>query len=422
MSAGNSAAPVTKSRIFYGYYIIAAILFIMIMMWGSRQSFSVLIGPLLDEFHWSRASVSAGFSATWVFTGIFSILVGRLNDRFGPRLIMTVAGCLLGLGFFLISTLTSLWQLFLYYLIINIGMSAAMVPVLSTIARWFVKKRGFVSGIAMSGIGIALITLIPIINEITISHGWRTSYTIISAAAFVIIITAAQFLKRDPSRIGDVPDGDSSSAGKNNNSYKEGLSLRKALRTRQVWTLAVIYLCCYFTFNFVIAHLVLYARGEGISATSAATIISVLGAAGIAGRILIGIWVDKVGNKIAMLFSTALMLISFSCLLLSSELWMLYLFGIIYGFGQGGLATAESPMVAHIFGMKAHGSILGVVFAGDTIGGTTGPIVGGYIFDRTQSYLLAFIICVALVIINLLLILGLKPVKQIKEKLTPAPV
>ncbi len=130
-------------------------------MLGARFSFGVFFAPVLSEFGWTRAATSGGFSLTWVFTGLLSILVGRLNDKFGPRIILTIAGCLLALGYLLMSQLNSLWQLFLFYGVISIGMSAAIVPPLSTVAKWFFKMRAFMTGIVLAGTSVALMVIVP---------------------------------------------------------------------------------------------------------------------------------------------------------------------------------------------------------------------------------------------------------------------
>jgi MFS family permease len=417
----RSAPQEDKSRFYYGYKIVIASFFICIMMWGSRLSFGIFIGPLLDEFHWSRASTAGGFSVTWIFAGLISIFVGRLNDKYGPRVIMTIAGCLLSLGYFLISTLQNEWQLYIYYFIVNIGMSAALVPIMSTIARWFTNRRAFMSGIVLSGTGFALLIFSPLASRLIVAYGWRTSYVIISAAALVIIVLSAQILRRDPFKMNKLPYGYSEGAKRTDTSASItiGITFKEALRTHQIWIMAAIYACLYFSYNVVIAHMVLYAGGQGISLASAATILSILGVAGIAGRILMGILADRFGNKQAMLFSASLLIIAFAWLMVSKQLWMLCLFGIVCGFGHGGLAPMESTMVANIFGMKAHGPIMGIVFSGDTLGGAVGPFVAGYIYDVTQNYTLAFEICTALTVTILILTILLKPVKQLQKSLDP---
>jgi len=102
-------------------------------------------------------------------------------------------------------------------------------------------------------------------------------------------------------------------------------------------------------------------------------------------------------------------------LLVAKDLWMFLLFGVVFGFGHGGIATMESPIVANVFGMRSHGVILGLVFFLDTVGGASGPFLAGYIFDVTSSYSLAFSLCAVLGVINLIAILLLRSRKSLQR-------
>lgn len=400
-----------RPKFFYGYIIVAAALCISVVMWGARHSFGVFFEPVLDEFGWTRALTSGGFSISWILTGLLSIGVGRLNDRFGPRRIMTVAGILLCLGYLLTSRLNALWQLYLFYGVISIGMSAALVPLLSTVARWFVKMRALMTGIVLASTGIALMVLLPAASQITSVYGWRISYIMIGALALVVIVPAAQFLKRDPYQMGQLPYGSNEISPIDSQAKVEGLSFREALYTGQLWLLSGVYFCTYFLYYILIVHMVIYATGQGISPTNAVAIMAFIGGGGIAGRVLMGMVADRAGSKLSMVTSSILMVIALLWLLVAKDPWMLYLFGAVFGFGHGGLATMESPMVAEIFGMRVHGVLLGFVFFADTIGGATGPVLAGLIFDVTNSYNLAFLLCAVIGVVDLILVLLLRPVR-----------
>jgi MFS family permease len=404
-----------RPQFFYGYVIVAAALSMSIVMWGARHSFGVFFAPVLDEFGWSRAATSGGFSLTWVFTGLLSILVGKLNDKLGPRLIMTVAGFLLGLGYLLMSQLSSIWQLFLFYGVISIGMSAALVPPLSTVARWFVKMRAFMTGIVLAGTGIALMVIVPAANWAILVYGWRTVYVIVGSGALVVVVIAAQFLRRDPYQVGKLPYGYGGISTAASGAQADGLFFKEALRTNQVWLISLVYFCTYFVYYVFVVHMVIYAIGQGISSARAVGIVAFLGAAGIAGRIIMGFFADRIGNKQAMLLSAGLMMLALFWLLVAKDLWMLFLFGAAFGFGHGGIATMESPIVANVFGMRSHGVILGLVFFCDTVGGAFGPFLAGYIFDVTNSYTLAFLLCAILSVINWIAIFVLKPLKGLER-------
>ena len=413
MSQSNNFQPaVIEPKFFYGYVIVTAALFMSIVMWGARHSFGVFFAPVLDEFGWTRAATSGGFSLTWVFTGFLSIVVGRLNDKFGPRLIMTVAGFEVGLGYLLMSQLNSIWQLYLFYGLISIGMSAVLVPTLSTVARWFVKMRAFMTGIVLAGTGIALMVIVPTANQAILSYGWRTAYLILGSVVIVVVVIAAQFLRRDPYQLGKLPYGYDGTNTAASGAGTYGLFFKEALRTHQVWLISLVYFCTYFIYNIFLVHMVIYAIGESISSVSAVGIMAFLGAAGIAGRMIMGVFADRIGNKQAMVLGASLMMLTLFWLLMAKDLWMLFLFGVVFGFGHGGIATMESPIVATVFGMRSHGVILGLVFFFDTVGGATGPFLAGYLFDVTRSYRLAFLLCAVLGVINLITILLLNPLKS----------
>jgi MFS family permease len=400
------AVPEVKPTFFYGYVIVATSLCMTIMLWGARFSFSVFFAPVLDEFGWSRATTAGGFSLSWPFTGLLSIAVGRLNDRWGPRIIMTVAGCLVGLGYLLMSTLSSVWQLYLFYGVISVGMSAVLVPTLSTVARWFVKMRALMTGIVLSSSGIALMVL---------QYGWRTAYVIIGGMTIVVVVLFSQLLKKDPAQMGKVPYGFDGKSAPLSGAGVQGTFFREALHTRQVWLMCFIYFCSYFIYNVFVVHMVIYARGQGFSQAQAVSIIVFLGASGIAGRILGGVFADAFGNRQTMLLSALLMMLSLFWLQVAGDLWILILIAIAFGFSHGGLATMESPMVAHIFGMRSHGTILGLVFFCDTVGGATGPFLAGYLFDVTRNYHVAFLLCAILGTANVAAVLLLRPLRS------PAP-
>jgi len=385
-------------------------------MWGTRHSFGVFFEPVLEEFGWKRALTAGGFSLSWIVTGILSIFVGRLNDRFGPRIVMTVGGLLLCLGYLLMSRLSTIWQLYLFLGIVSISMTTVFVPLLSTVARWFVRMRALMSGIVLTSSGIALMVILPIASQLISSYGWRFSYIIIGCLALVVIVPAAQLLKRNPGQMGLLPYGYNEVNSGGSDLQHTGLSFREALHTKQLWLLSGIYFCTYFLFYNYSVHLIIHATGEGMPLTKAVVIMVVMGSAGIAGRVLMGFVADQVGSKVSMAASSGLLLIALFLPLVAKNLKILYLFGAMFGFGHGGLATMESPRTAEIFGMRSHGTLLGFVFFADTIGGAIGPFLAGYIFDATGSYNIAFSLCAAVGVINFILILILSPIRGLAKE------
>jgi len=398
-----------EPKFFYGYVVVAACFGIIALMWGTLHSFGVFLKPLTAEFGWTRAATSGALSLSFILLGLLGMVAGKLTDRFGPKVVITVCGLFLGSGYLLLSQLNSIWQLYLFLgVFVGAGMGGSFAPLASTVARWFVKRRGLMTGIAVSGLGVGTLILSPIANWLISSYGWRTAYMVLGATVLTLIILAAQFLRRDPSQVGQVPYGENASA-EINAARAPGFSFREALHTWQLWVLGVAWLCFCFSIEAVLAHIVPHAIGLGVSAASASLILAVTGGLSTVGRIVMGMAGDKIGNKLVLIICFGLLSISLFGILPAQELWMLYLFALIFGFGYGGIATLSSPIVAEQFGLSSHGVILGAVIFSGTIGEASGPVIAGYIFDATGSYNLAFLICALTGVTGLVLVSRLRP-------------
>jgi len=402
-----------KPKLFYGYIVVLAASFILVVSWGILYSFGVFLEPIITEFGWTRAATSGAYSLLVLLQGLLSIVAGRLNDKLGPRIALTGSGFFFGFGILLMSQISAIWHLYLLYgVVIAIGVSSAFVPLTSTVARWFVKMRGLMTGIVVAGIGIGTMIIPPLVNLLISTYGWRTSYIILGIIALVVIVSAAQFLRREPSQIGLSPYGEDEVKQKSLNLQARGLSFQEAVHTKQLWLLCAIYFCFYFCTSTILVHIVIHATGLGISAASATVILATLGGVSIAGKVAMGGIADKIGNKLTLIICFILMATALIWLMAIQEVWMFYLFAAIFGFAYGGLATLMSPVVAELFGLSSHGIILGVVFASDSVGGAIGSVLAGGIFDISGSYQWAFLICVAISAIGIVLTLFLSPMNS----------
>jgi len=198
----------------------------------------------------------------------------------------------------------------------------------------------------------------------------------------------------------------------------EGYTLTEAIRTRQFWMFFTTLLCFGFSLYAMIVHIAPHAINLGISGTSAANILAIIGGLGILGMILMGIIADRIGNRWVFIIGLFLMSAALFALVPATEEWMLYLLTAIFGFGHGGFASAESPLAARLFGLRSHGSILGTAVLGFAIGAAIGPVLTAYIFDVTGSYQTAFLVCAAIGIIGLILSALLRPPRGEQGKTT----
>jgi len=400
----------TKPRFFYGYIVVALAFLIMVIMGGTIYTFGIFFKPLAGDFGWTSAATSGAFSLQMIIHGLFYVITGRLNDRFGPRLVVSACCLLLGAGYLLMSRISDIWQLYLFYgVIIGIGMSGSFVPLGSTVARWFVKRKGAMIGIAVAGISVGTMIMPPVASWLISSYGWRTSYVVMGLMVLVITISTAQFLRRDPTQMRLLPYGQSEAQGESSNVEVSGFSLQEAMHTRQFWLLCVAFLSFGVSQTAIMVHIVPHATELGISATAAANVFTAIGGLGIAGRIVMGGTSDRIGCRAALIICFVLLMAGFAWLLVIKDLWMLYLFAAVFGFGYGGTSALISPTVAELFGLRSHGVILGVVTFITTAGCAVGAVMAGGVFDITGSYQVAFLICVALSIISIVLSILLRP-------------
>ena len=397
---------------FYGYIVAITAAFTLMLMFGTLYSFGVFFQPLSTEFGWTKAATAGAFSLRMLLCTFLAITVGRLNDRFGPRLLLTGGGLVLGLGYILMAQISAIWQFYLFYgLLIAIGMSSGYIPLISTVARWFTRRRGLMTGLVVSGIGVGILVTPPIANWLITNHGWRNSYQVIGITALVLIVLAAQFLRRDPSQVGQLPYGEGETSEDRRDLAVRDFTLREAIRTKQFWILSAMYFCFALPQSAIMVHIFTHATELGVATTSAANILALVGGLTFAGRILMGSAADRIGNKPSLIIAFILMLASLLWLQVAEKAWMLYLFAIIFGFAYGGFVSLESPTVAELFGLRAHGTIFGVVDFICSIGGALGPVLAGYIFDITGSYNQAFWLFAVTTILGLLLTWLLKPMK-----------
>lgn len=397
--------------------MVSAAFFIAVAACGTFFSFGVFLKPILAEFGWTRALTSGAYSLAFILSGLISIATGRLNDRFGPRMVMTACGIFLGCGYILMSQIGAVWQLYIFYgVIVGAGYSGANILLLSTVARWFTRRKGLMSGIVVCGIGVGMMVMPPISRWLISVYGWRNAYIIVGIIVLVCVVAAAQFLRRDPARMGLLPYGEKEAKQNNTGTGATGLTLGGAIRTRQFWMFFAVLLSIGIWLQTTIVHIAPHATDMGMSPAVAATILTVIGALSIPGKLLFGTIGDRIGNKLGYILFLAVVTASLFWLIGARELWTLYLFAAVFGFGQGGGSALWSPLVAELFGLTSHGVILGAIYFGHTIGATIGPVLAGYIFDVTGSYYIAFLICAVLCAAGLVLTLFLKPIDREKER------
>lgn len=403
-----------NKKYFYGYNIITASFVIQGVVVGTLFTHGVFFKEFQTEFGWSRALISGASSVNYLITGLGGILAGRLNDKIGPRILITASSMVLALGYMLMSRIQAPWQLYMVFgVVMGIGISTTDIITLSTVARWFIRRRGMISGIVKIGTGSGQLLVPLVVTALISAYGWRSSYLIIAAAILVILVTASQVLRRDPYRVGLIPDGDNrKNRAAEPGNIESGVTLRAACATRQFWIISLAWFSVFFCLLTIPVHIVPHARDLGLSPTTAAGVLSTIGGISMLGRIVMGTANDRIGGKYSLIVCFITLLCGLIWVQVAGKAWMLFLFASIYGFSHGGFFTVVSPTVAEFFGTGSHGVLFGIVVFCGTIGGSVGPIMAGRIFDVTGSYQIAFLVLTVVVALGLALMTFLKPIQK----------
>jgi MFS family permease len=389
------ASKTTGSTFSYGYVVIAAGFLLWLISGSNAPVFSVLMKPVLTEFGWSYADAALGFSLAYITQGLMAIIMGRLTDQIGPRIVIAVFGSFLGISYLLLSQVSTLWQYQVCYALIGaIGVSTIAAPVMATVARGFDKRRGLMMGIVQSGTGFSGLIFAPLVAWLTINHDWRIAYTVMGIITLAGMVVGGLSLK---SRAGEDEvrkhDGRATAAAAPRSGHDQparSLSLREALGTRQFWIIAALFMGFGFCRSAFVPFTAPMVQEKGFSLTDATNVVAALTVSSNVGRLLMGRVADGIGNHRTLLISEGLTTVSLALGLMVSSLPGLYLYAIVFGFGWGAQAVLRFAVCSETFGLASVGVVMGVLYLAETIGASSGIYITGHIFDATGSYAPAF--------------------------------
>ena len=407
-----------RIKFFYGYYIVGACMVTQMMYLGLFFTFGVLFPEFEKEFGWSRAQISGASSTMFIVMGLLGIAMGRINDRIGPRILLTVSTVVFALGFISMSRMSALWHLYLFYgLLCGLGIAAHDVVMLSTVARWYTRARGLASGLVKTGAGIGQLT-VPLAGAfLVVYYCWRETTMLIGIMALIVTAIAAQVMRRDPKSLGLRPWGEGQEDdAKNGGSEEAGLDLKQAVRTRQFWLISIAKFADWYCLFTIIIHVVPHGIDQGLEPATSAIVLSVIGGCSILGRLTLGAGFDYFGAKRSLLIAFGLLFLSIVFLQLLPDPKWLFVFAFVYGIAHGGLFAVASPTVAEYFGTRAHGVIFGIVMFLGSLGATLGPWLTGWLYDLMGSYDMAFLIVTGLSVLGFLMALALKPIMLLGER------
>lgn len=397
-------------RFYYGWVVVGGAFLVLFLAYGTQYAFGVFFAALLEEFGWSRASLSGVFSLYAFLYCAFGLGAGQLTDRWGPRVVIAIGGIFLGVGLAGMSQIRELWHPYLLYgVVAAIGMSTAFVPCNATVVKWFIRQRGLAVGIASSGGSLGTFALPPLAHVLVEALGWRWAYVVFGAGVLLILNLVATVMKRDPEQLGLAPEGELRNPAVVRTPVEVQGPLGRAIRTGAFWMLFGIFSATWIPVFIPLVHAVPFARDLGVSPLLASTVVSALGIAAVVGRVVMGGISDRIGRKSALAISIVLQALAFVGFTAVGGLGSLYAVALAFGFSYGGVSALFPAMVGDFFGREQAGSLVGFLFALAGSMAAWGPLAAGAIYDATGGYTLAFVVSAGFNGVALLLLALARP-------------
>jgi OFA family oxalate/formate antiporter-like MFS transporter len=387
-AAMSSNAALSNPRIFYGWFVVAAAFAVTFVGFGSAYTFSAFVESLQKDFAASRGSVSLVFSlAGFLYFGL-GVVSGPLADRWCSRRLAVVGMVLIGMGLAAASAARSLTEVYAAYgLGVGLGAGCSYVPVVGAVQRWFVRRRGFASGLAVSGIGVGTLVMPPLASLFIEALGWRNAYLILGGLAAVVGVGMALLIENDPRDRGLGPDGDPLQPGAQL-ARPAGASVREAITSRRFVSLYAACLICSFGVFVPFVHLVPYALDHGVLQFSAVLLVGVIGVGSTAGRFFLGGLADRMGRRLTLIAMFVGMGLALAVWAFSTGLWSLAAFAFAYGIFYGGWVAVLPAVVMDYFGGRNISAIIGILYTSVAFGTLIGPSAAGFAFDLSHSYTL----------------------------------
>ena len=353
----------------------------------------------VQEFGWTRATVTSGNAFAKILVGLFGFVIGYLIDRFGPRKMMLagilMAGCaVIGLGL-----MTSLWQFYVFYIFSALGyMCGGPLPNQVLTSRWFDKARGKAMGFAYLGIGIGGMLAPQIAKALNVEFGYRHALVILGITMIVLSFPMAWFVKDNPPLTGDLAASDTPEEPKR--------EIKDILKTRAFYLLLIGSMCSIGAVSATSQNLKLFFSLDlNYSQTQAANVLSMILAASIFGRLFMGWLADKIEKKYVMLLIYCLVACSIPLLHFAEVPGVIYVFAIVFGIGLGGDYMIIPLMAAELFGVRVMGRIMGIILTGDGLAEAIAPWMVGWIRDISGSYANGFSTLVVLAIVGIITVI-----------------
>jgi MFS family permease len=348
---------------------------------GGMFSLPVLLQPIARDTGWSVTGVSSAMTIGFLAMALTSMICGALSDRFGPLPVVLTGSVVIAasLGLASLATLLLAFQI-LFGVMVGGAIAAILAPMMATVTGWFDTHRSLAVSLVSAGMGMAPMTMSPLVAWLNTSHDWRTSMQILAVVVGSIMIPVSFLVRRAPALdAGLVPSSDGAAP-------QEEMSVATALRSPQFIILLLTNFFCCATHSGPIIHTVSYAVSCGIPMIAAVTIYSVEGLAGMGGRIAFGLLGDRFGAKRVLVAGLLAQAFGALAYVFVRELSAFYAVAALFGFIYAGTMPLYSVLIRENFPMRMMGTVIGGTAMAGSLGMATGPVAGGLIYDTFASY------------------------------------
>jgi len=387
-----------RSGLFYGWCVVAVVLPVSMVATGTRMVSGVIVKPLEHEFGWDRAEISLALAIGLLANGLGAPFGGRLIDRFGPRLVVSVS--LAGIIGATVGTIMmhSLLELTWWWGLIAGLSSGALGGTLGAVVanRWFVARRGLVTGLLGGGASVGQLIFIPLLMDLTVSIDWRAALLLL-AVLLGSLLPVALFVIRDrPSSVGLEPYGEADASATALASAARSTPLGTAIRAGDFWLLAGSYFACGATTTIVGIHFIPHAIEHGFTDDFAASTLAVIGALNIVGSLSSGYLTDRYNPRLLLAMYYGLRAASLVLLPAVTSEAGLWLFALLFGLDYIATLAPTVALTADRFGKASLGTILGWIYFGHQLGSALSSWGAGVMRVWFGDYTLAFMAAAAI--------------------------
>jgi MFS family permease len=395
------------SRLYYGWVLAIILGITTILSYGTTQYlFGVLVVPLAETFHWSRASISAANTLSLIIAGLLGIPAGAVLDQRGPRLLMCLGSALCGFSLLGLSVMQNEWQFTLLWAV-GIGSAMALIfyPVsMTVITHWFVAKRGRALSVLTLLGGLASPIFLPLSGLLIPLVGWRMSLFLFGLLHLLIAAPLhGWFLRRAPEDVGLVADGVSKPPSEEMQEEKsshakieafEGMNVPQALREPSFWLFTMAFSFSMIGVTVLSTHQIAHLIHQGYDAKLAATLTGGLGLASLAGRFCLNWFHERLSARLLLGICHLIQATGVAVLILASSIAWVLLSVFLVGAAGGAIAPLRALVMAETFGRRSYGTITALQGIFIALCGAAGPLVAGWLYDLLGRYDLPFWLCV----------------------------